>query len=273
MTVSTLRLGPEDALHYEYDPPSGKACTFVFVNALTGSTATWQGEIAPALRDLGFGTLVYDFRGQANSPFAPGRVLDQTLIVEDLRRLASEIDPPKPIFVGLSIGGLFATWAILEGTPATGLVLINTLRQPGVRLEWINKAMALTAMLGGPRLVMDLYLPLLVNKERASSIRANHLVSALYEGLDPSEGIANLMANAGTADWQPPWEELTLPTLVITGLADRIFYDAEDVRAIVARLPNARRLDMDDAGHLIPVERPNETVAALASFAADLERP
>ncbi len=272
MTVSTLRLGPDNALYYAYDPATDKAHTFVFVNALTGSTATWQAAIAPALRAHGYGTLAYDFRGQANSSFAPGRALDQTLIVDDLRRLVDAIAPPNPIFVGLSIGGLFAAWAILAGMPASGLALINTLRQPGVRLEWINKAMALAAMLGGPRLVMDLYMPLLVNTDRAEAIRGNHLVSALYEGLDPSEGIANLMAHAGSADWQPPWEQLTLPTLVITGLADRIFYDADDVRAIVARLPDARRIDMANAGHLVPAERPQETIAALAGFAADLER-
>ena len=52
--MPVLELGPQDGLYYEYDAPMGAgACTFVFVNAITGSTDMWQGAIGPALRDAG----------------------------------------------------------------------------------------------------------------------------------------------------------------------------------------------------------------------------
>jgi aldehyde:ferredoxin oxidoreductase len=55
-----LEITPGESLYFEYDAagaPSAGGTTFVFVNALTGNTGMWQGGIAPALREAGFGTL------------------------------------------------------------------------------------------------------------------------------------------------------------------------------------------------------------------------
>ena len=61
-----------------------------------------------------------------------------------------------------------------------------------------------------------------------------------------------------------------MPVLIVSGLKDRIFFDAADVAELAARIPDSRMLEMADAGHLVPAERPRETVAALAEFAAGL---
>ena len=270
MTGRVLPITDQDGLYFEYDAPGARGRTFVFVNALTGATGMWQAEIGPALRAAGYGTLAYNFRGQADSPFAPGTALTQEVIAGDLHRLLDDVRPPRPILVGLSIGGLFAAQAWLAGASAEGMVLINTLRRPGPRLEWINSAMARAAALGGTRLVMDMYMPLLVSQERAAQVRPAFLSDAPYDGLPPAHGHANLMAHAVGADWGFPWERLDLPVLVITGLQDRIFYDAADVDGLVTRLPRAQRVDMTDAGHLIPVERPKALIDALLDFGGSL---
>ena len=266
--MAMLELGPGEGLYHEFAAPAEGGRTFVFVNALTGSTAMWQDEIGPRLRDAGHGTLVYDFRGQAQSPFRPETALDADLIVGDLLALLKAVAPPRPLLVGLSIGGLFAARAWLAGGQGEGLVLINTLRRPGPRLDWINRAMIKAVAAGGTRLLLDMYMPLLVNQERLDEICGDFLDEAPYEPLDPAHGHCNLMTHAATADWDLPYEDLDLPTLVITGLQDRVFYDEADVAALAARLPRGRRLDMADAGHLIPAERPAATAAALLDFAA-----
>jgi len=88
-------------------------------------------------------------RGQADSPFSPGLKLDMNLIVEDASRLLTELNPLRPILVGLSIGGLFAATTWLTGADAMGLVLINTLRKDGPRLRWIGDALVRAVELGG----------------------------------------------------------------------------------------------------------------------------
>ena len=81
-------------------------------------------------------------------------------------------------------------------------------------------------------------------------------IMAIHEALD--------------VDWEIPYESLHLPVLVVTGLQDRVFLDLNDVDELFARLPNGRRVDMHDAGHLIPMERPEALAEALLDFAMEL---
>jgi pimeloyl-ACP methyl ester carboxylesterase len=70
--MPSLRIDDQSSLYFLHTPPTRPgAPTFVFVNALTGSTDHWEGAVAPALREAGFGTLSYNFRGQDQSAFAP----------------------------------------------------------------------------------------------------------------------------------------------------------------------------------------------------------
>jgi pimeloyl-ACP methyl ester carboxylesterase len=47
-----------------------------------------------------------------------------------------------------------------------------------------------------------------------------------------------------------------------------MFLNLQDVDAYSARLPQAQRLDLADAGHMVPVEQPQAFVQALLDFAA-----
>jgi 3-oxoadipate enol-lactonase len=265
-----LHLADTDAIHYLHTAPeSDGAPTFVFVNALTGSTDAWEAIVAPTLREQGFGTLSYNFRGQAQSSFVPGLELTDRVIVEDLKHLMATLQPERPILVGLSIGGLYAARAVLEGAEAMGLVLLNTLREVGPRIAWVNDAMGALVAHGGVGLFLDALFPLLVNAEFAAQARPNFLKGG-YAPLDPGHGHMNLMRNAAATDWAIPYGELRLPVLVVTGLQDRVFLDRDVVDRIFATLPDARREDWEDAGHLLPQERPEKLAAALARFGAEI---
>lgn len=266
--MARLDIAPGESLFHEHHAPGAAGATFVFVNALTGNTGTWEHpEIGPKLRAAGYGTLAWNFRGQAQTAFGANTRLAPDLIVEDLQRVVAHVKPPKPILVGLSIGGLFAAQAVLAGMPAAALVLINTLRKPGVRLDWINRASATLARLGGTRLVMEANLPQLVNPEQLAAMRAGVFGPEPYRPMDPADGLYRLLEGSIDADWDVAWEKLKLPVLSMTGLHDRVFYVAADVEALLGRIKGARRVDFADAGHLIPVERPEVFARALLEFA------
>lgn len=256
--------------HIHHRPAREGAPSFVFVNALTGSTDAWEAAVAPALRERGFGTLSWNFRGQTDSPFAPETELTAELIVADLRRLLETVAPARPVLVGLSIGGLYAARAVLEGARAEGLILLNTLREIGPRIAWVNDALPALVAHGGVPLFLDALFPLLVNQDFAAKARPNFLKGG-YAPLDPAHGHMNLMRNSVATDWELPYERLMLPTLVVTGLQDRVFLDREVVDRLYARLPDARREDWLDAGHLLPQERPEALAESLARFGAEIE--
>ena len=90
--MSSLDLGNDESLFYLFTPSKNKKPTVVFVNALVGSTEMWEGLIGETLRDQGYGTLSYNFRGQIDSNFNTSTELTPKLIVDDLLRLLNEIE-------------------------------------------------------------------------------------------------------------------------------------------------------------------------------------
>jgi 3-oxoadipate enol-lactonase len=268
--MAELQLDSRNALFYLHAPPAIDGhLTFVFVNALTGSTDHWEAVVAPALRSEGFGTLSYNFRGQDKSRFAEEVELTNALIVEDLCALIEDVAPVRPVLVGLSIGGLYAVQALSRGAPAQGVVLLNTLREINTRIAWINDALPHFVATGGAALFMGLMMPMLTNPDFAASVRPNFLKGP-YQALDPKHGHANLMRNSVATDWGFDWAKLDVPVLVITGLHDRVFRDPEVIDRLYASLPDARREDWDDAGHLLPLERPERLADSLARFGREL---
>ena len=271
--MSDFKIGPDDGLYYEHHPPKNEsACTYVFFNALTGDTTNWEAVIGPKLRRVGHGTLAYNMRGQANSPFSPDTTLDMNLIVDDAVRLLSEVEPVRPILVGLSIGGLFAARTWLKGVAAEGLVLINTLRKDSARLKWIGDALVRAVEVGGLELFRDLFLPLLVNEEWLAVNRDAFLKDGMtYQPLKPESGHYKLLAEAGrTSDWDLPYEKLDLPVLLVTGMQDHVFLERAVVNELANRLPKSIRSDMPNAGHLIPAEQPDALADILLSFAKEV---
>lgn len=271
--MPTLDIGPDDALYYEWTPPSAPgAVSFIFVNPITGDTSLWNAEVVAAVTAAGHGALVYDFRGQGQSRYAPDRALDDALIVADLERIVAHVAPPRPVLAGLSIGGLYAARAIQNGMPAAGLVLINTLRRMTPRVDWMNAATLRAMEVGGPNLLKDLFFHLLVGEPFQAANRSAFLADEPdYTPLDPSSGAYNLLTWMGKTSWDLDWSTIQTPTLVLTGLQDRVFYDAANVDALARTMPNASRQDMPDAGHMLPVETPKAFVDAILGFARGLD--
>ena len=92
-----------------------------------------------------------------------------------------------------------------------------------------------------------------------------------YTVLEPDSGHYKLLSEVGRhADWDIPYEDLNLPTLIITGLQDHVFLERDVVETLFARIPDGRRADMPAAGHLIPSEQPEEFAEVLISFAKEI---
>lgn len=266
--MSTLELGPNDGLYYEYTAPSRDgAPTYVFVNPITGDVGLWNAAIVPALQKDGYGTLVYNFRGQANSPFSPDLALSEQVIVDDLCALLDHVKPPRPVLIGLSIGGLYAAKAYLRGQPVEGLVLVNTLRKITPRLAWMNDATLVAMKVGGPDLMKDLLFHLLVGEPFQEENRKDFLKpDTVYTPLPEDTGAFNLLTWMGKTDWDIDWSALKCPVLLMQGLQDRVFFDPSIVAELQGQLHKVIRVDVPEAGHMLPAEMPDAFLAALSGF-------
>jgi len=261
--MTQYRLDDGDSLFFEHRPPDADSgITFVFFNALTGEAGNWEPAITPALRDAGHGSLTWNFRGQKDSSFSNPAAISASQIVADARALLAALAPPRPLFVGLSIGGLFAAQAYLSGAACDGMLLINTLRTPGPRLDWTNRAVHRMALTGGGRMIQDFMLPHITGTVWQAANAGNFLQDPPYAPLDPDEPTARLLAAGIDADWDLAWERLNVPVTVLSGLCDRVFHNTTDVAELTARLPDAASVAIADVGHLVTMERPEAVVEA-----------
>jgi pimeloyl-ACP methyl ester carboxylesterase len=126
------------------------------------------------------------------------------------------------------------------------------------------------ARAGGTRRVMEANLPQLVNPEQHAAMRAGVIGPEPYQPMDPADGLYRRRAGARAPDRSVPWGQRQLPVLAMSRLHDRIFRVAADVEELSARIAGIQRVDVPDAGHLVPVERPAAFAQALLAFAGKL---
>ena len=258
-------------IRFEYvAPTSEKGVTFVGYNALTGDMGMWESAIGTSVRDAGHGTLFWNLRGQEGTDASDDANLGVEQVVADALAVLKNVEPERPVHVGLSIGGLFAARAALAGAPATGMVLLNTLRAPGTRLEWINAAAECALSTGGPAALRDMYSPLLYGDTWLKENRANALNGQDWQPLAQDSMVVRLLRDARDADWDVPYESLDMPVLVVTGERDCVFRVPADVERLSGRIPRVKNIVMPEVGHLVPVEAPQELSDMLIAFAADL---
>ena len=268
--MSKLVIDQKNSLYYEFLENKPDTYNYVFLNALTGNTSAWNGVIGKRLTDEGYGYLTYNFRGQVNSSFDENMNLTSEIIISDLIELINHLKLKNIILCGLSIGGLYAAIASLKKIDVKGLILINTLRKPSLRLDWINRAMVNAAKLGGSALIMDMGMPVIASPKFLKKIKDNALVFEYYKPLKKNDGILKLMEGSLSANWSFDWSKINIPTLVMTVHLDRMFRIPDDVEELVKKIKNATTLEFPNCGHLIPLEDPKMFSDHIIKFATNL---
>ena len=268
--MSILKIDDKNEIYYEFVKPKDNGFTFVFVNALTGNVSAWNGEIGQLVVGQGNGYLTYNFRGQETSKFDESLDLDTNIIVSDLCLLIDELKIQNIVLVGLSIGGLYATLALEKGIKSKGLVLINTLRKNNSRLRWINETMVNVARYGGTSLLMDFNMPVIASPSFLEQMKSKALNPNNYIGLEETSGILKLMQGSLSANWDLDWSKINVPVLIMTGHHDKVFRVPSDIDDIIKTMKNTKRIELEDCGHLIPIEKPQEFADYINKFVKNL---
>ena len=264
-----MDIDADNAIRYEYHPPTTARFTFVICHGMGLSTAFWQANIAPDLQALGFGTLCFDYRGQGQSRFGESATLEPDEIVGDIVRLVAHVQPENPVLVGLAIGGQYAAQAILRGVPALGLIMSNSLRANGPHTEWMIELEGRLLEMGGKRLANDALSPSIYSNARLAEMRPAHLTEGDYEPLPPDNPRVRIQWGLRKYKWDLRYEDLKLPVLVMTGKHNRRSFPS-DVAAIVARMPDVRTITYEDGGLSLHRDLPQDLVRDFSAFAAAL---
>jgi len=266
---STPRTGVADVngarLAYELRGDPSARPTVVLVHGGGFDRRLWDRE-ADAL-DEDFAVLRYDVRGSGGSTTGSGKFQHH----EDLATLLARLGIPRASIVGQSLGGRIAVDlalthpALVERLVLVGPGLSGWDRRTAGFGPWID-AFRDGLRAGGTTRAIDAWLASDYMKSAAS--RADLRATLVRWNRDNAKA---WFWDVEEPELAPPalprLAEIRAPTLVIVGSTDeRVIQRIAD--SVVAKVPGARRVVIEGAGHAPNLEAPERFVAVVRAFLA-----
>ncbi len=240
-----------------------------FLHGVGADHSVWNA-VLPKLSSS-FRLLAPDLRGHGRSPAPPDGDYRPEALEADLLALLEAKGIPALHVVGLSAG---AQLALRLGLDAPARIRSVTLIGGSVYTDGHTRAIAErwaeTYAQDGPdamavRLLKDLYYPDWIEAHMDFADRLREEVPRRdYRA-------ASLWARAtSTFDERGRIATLRPPALVIQGMDDQVV-DASHGRILRQSIPGARMRILAQTGHMVPIERPDETAEAIAQFVREVD--
>lgn len=266
LTIDNITLHVEDR---------GQGRTIVLLHGFPLDHAMWSAQIDALSRE--FRVVAPDFRGFGKSSLAGGDAeqgVGMEQFAADAVAVLDALGVTQPVVLaGLSMGG-YAAWQFALRWPErlAGLVLCDTRAIADTEeARAARLKMAEAALAGGdssPALAM---LPKLLAKTTHDS--RPDVVNSVREMIGRQSAEAVAAAQRGMArrdDVRARLGKISCPTLAIVGVDDAISSPAE-MREFVQAMPNARLVEIPNAGHMTTMENPDAVSKVIADFARSLK--
>lgn len=237
--------------------PASKS--LVLIHAFPLSSEMYKGtaaEIHTLLPD--FNVILVDLPGFGSSPVRESWTLSEAM--QELHHKLNEIGITNPAIGGTSMGGYAAlAYYRLYLNEVSALILSNTKAEADtVEAKASREEFAKDVEARGYEAV---YMRML-NKLTARSTVQKHpetldTLRTMISAASPAAIAAALRAMALREDSVELLHTITTPTLVITGSGDELIAPAIS-KTMADTIPNAKFVEMQDVGHLTPLEAPKE---------------
>ncbi len=259
-------------LYYEL---AGRGMPLVMIHAGIADCRMWDNEFA--FFASSHHVLRFDMRGYGRSLPVEG----DFNIEDDLTDLLEELDIPMPmILMGCSMGGgLAIDFALAQPDTVAALVLIGS-GPAGLDLDAVEPAELFAQSeaafeAGDSERVAELDMQIWFDgmgraaKDVDSAARHKAYDMARLATEHELKGIGSHLRKTREKPAAERLGELPMPVLVVIGEND-LPYLKLAAEFMLERLPNARKLEIANAGHLPNMEHPKLFRAALADFLAEI---
>jgi len=203
-----------------------------------------------------------DLRGYGRSDPIVESALTMEVIADDIAGLIEALGATEADIIALSMGG-YAALALYELRPAMvrSLTLVSTRATPdSVEARAARDALADQLLDGGRTAFAGQMIPTLLGSRPARATRSR--VRSMIEGTRYETMVASLEGMKDRPDRSVLLPQIAVPTLVMAGEHDTLTPPSQ-ARAMAESIPGARTSVIHGAGHLSPMERPNEVNSAL----------
>lgn len=224
----------------------------LLVHGAGGSHLSWP----PTLRRLPHADVIApDLPGHGRSG-GPGRA-DVRAYAEDMRALLDALALPRAVIVGHSMGGAIAQELAL-GAPerVAGLVLLGT----GSKLPVAPELPP--ALLRAPEATVTRLMDWAWSAQTPDAVQQQGAQLMLEAG---PQVLHDDFAACAVFDVRADVAKIAAPTLVVGGSDDRMVPPTFS-RTLAESIPNAELRVLEGAGHMFPLERPQELAEVLADW-------
>ena len=247
----------------------GAGPPIVLLHGIGANHTVWN-DVIPGLAKE-FLVLAPDLRGHGRSRAPSGSHFSFAEMMGDVVRLLDDRGLPSSHVVGLSGGALLALRLTLDRPERVrSLTMVSGAAYTDAHTRSVAERWAESYLKEGPdrfalRLLKDLYYPDWVeaNLDFADSVREQ----VKHQDYSPAVKWAVAM---GGFDERSRIASVARPTLIVQAMNDAVV-DASHGRILRQSIPGAQIRILTETGHLIPVERPKELLAAIAPFVRSVE--
>ncbi|RRO20022.1 alpha/beta fold hydrolase [Saccharopolyspora rhizosphaerae] len=246
---------------------AGSGTPLVLLHGIGGAAEAFDAQLA-GLADR-HRVIAWDAPGYGRSADLPGEP-DLDAYADAVIAVLDGVDAEPAHLLGVSWGGVIATRVALRAPELLrSLVLADSSRGSGrttegraamgARVEELrSRGAGAFAAVRAPRLTAS-------GAEQPVVERVTALMSRVR--LPGYRNAARVMA---ATDHSARLPLVVTPTLVVVGTEDQVTGVAES-RALAERIPGARLVEIDDAGHAANQEKPGEFNAAVRDFLAEVD--
>jgi non-heme chloroperoxidase len=243
--------------YFERGPRGGTG--ILFLHGWQGAAAVW----APIVERLAarHRTIALDIRGFGESNGAPGPFRVETFS-DDLSALVAALDLDPLVVVGHSMGAVVAQrFAIDRPDAVEGLVLVAPVPASGVPFSPKIDAM-FRATAGSPENA-NAWLAALTYQEPTPEARTIMRAAAAATPAAVALESFDSWSHVSFADEAATIET---PTLVLAPAADRPMTPAFTQERVANVIPHSRFVVIEEAGHYVPLERPERVAELIERF-------
>jgi 3-oxoadipate enol-lactonase len=248
---------------------AGRGPAVLFLHGFPFDRSMWRGQVERLSAD--FRVIAPDLRGHGGTT-ATREPSTMEEMAEDVVALLDELNVPRAVVCGLSMGGYVAL-ALYRAHPSRvrALVLADTrAKADAEEARRAREENAQRALAEGTGPIVDSMLPkLLAGRTREGEPGVVARVREMMSAITPEGAAAALRGMALRRDQTDILPSIDVPVLVLVGSEDAVTPPSE-AEAMHALIKGSRLRVVEGAGHVSNVERPEEFDLALAEFLESL---
>jgi pimeloyl-ACP methyl ester carboxylesterase len=250
----------------------GRGPALVLINGWSASGLAWPRAWVRELEE-DFRVIRIDNRGSGYSRFAPVPFTMDDL-ADDVAAVLDELEHERAAVVGMSMGGMIAQeFALRHADRLTGLVLIAT-RPPAPAYAVPKGSSLMLDLLVPPRKgeSLETYFTRLWTLATGPGFaqREPELIAELVAQIvaRPTPRVMLMHQLRAVNGWghADRLRRINAPTAIVHGADDRLVHVLNG-RRLAALMPAAAYHELEDVGHLPPVEAPDRVLEAIATVA------